>query len=162
MKKVFLFLGLVTVLFGCKKKCDQSAGSTIVSDAEKTLVTNYLANNSITNAVPLENCGLYYIITAPGDSKKPNQCSYLSVNYKGYTESGTVFDQTTSSPASFYLYQLVEGWRRGIPLIGKGGKIKLFIPPSLGYGPSGLKRPDGSYVIPANQIIIFEVEVVNM
>lgn len=162
MKKVFLFFVLVTALIGCKKKCDQSAGSTVVSDAEKTLVTNYLAANSITNALPLDNCGLYYVITSAGDSKKPGQCSYISVNYKGYTESGTIFDQTTSTPGSFYLYQLIEGWRRGIPLVGKGGKIKLFIPPSLGYGPNGLRRADGSYVIPANQIIIFEIEVVSI
>lgn len=160
MKKLFLFIAVVVIFSSCKKNCDKEAGSTVASDAEKTLVTNYLSSNSITNAVQLGNSGLYYVITATGDSKKPGQCDYLAVKYKGQLESGSVFDQTTTNPASFYLYQLVEGWRRGIPLIGKGGKIKLFIPPSLGYGPAGLRRPDGSYVIPANQIIIFEIELV--
>ncbi|MFN8265342.1 MAG: FKBP-type peptidyl-prolyl cis-trans isomerase [Chitinophagaceae bacterium] len=162
MKKVFLFFAVLAFLSGCKKGCDKEAGSTVVSDTEKTMVTNYLATNSITNAVQLSNSGLYYVITAQGDSKKPGQCDYVSVKYKGFLENGSVFEDATTTPASFYLYQLVEGWRRGIPLIGKGGKIKLFIPPSLAYGPGGLRRPDGTYVIPANQIIIFEIELMSI
>lgn len=38
----------------------------------------------------------------------------------------------------------------------KGGKIKLIIPPSLGYG----HNPTGS--IPGNSIIIFDIELLDV
>ncbi|MEY3433469.1 MAG: hypothetical protein RL131_1405, partial [Bacteroidota bacterium] len=42
----------------------------------------------------------------------------------------------------------------GLPLINAGGKIKLYLPPSLGYG----SRAVGS--IPANSVLIFEITLV--
>jgi FKBP-type peptidyl-prolyl cis-trans isomerase len=45
----------------------------------------------------------------------------------------------------------VQGWANGIPLLKEGGTIRLFIPPSFGYG----NQPYGP--IPANSILIFDV-----
>ena len=44
----------------------------------------------------------------------------------------------------------------GIPMIKPGGKIKLYCPPSLAYG----NQANGT--IPANSILIFEVELVGV
>jgi FKBP-type peptidyl-prolyl cis-trans isomerase FkpA len=46
------------------------------------------------------------------------------------------------------------GWKLGLPLIKAGGKIKLYLPPSLGYGNSV------SGNIPANSILVFEITLV--
>ena len=52
---------------------------------------------------------------------------------------------------------LIEGWKMGLPLIQKGGKIRLYIPPSLGYGPNDLKDRNNNVVIPGNSILIFDI-----
>jgi FKBP-type peptidyl-prolyl cis-trans isomerase len=166
MKKT---LGIAAVVFlsltACKKKeepCTATAGSTVVSANEEALVTTYLSNNSITNAVELGNSGMYYSIESGGGAQKPEQCDVVTVKYVGRRQDGTIFDQTSgSNTASFILRNLIEGWRRGIPLLGVGGKMKLYIPPSLHYGPGGLQdRNTGQMIIPANQIIIFDMELV--
>ena len=166
MKKiVFLISTSVLLLVACKKKeqpCTAEAGSTVVSANEEALVTTYLSNNNITNAVELGNSGMYYSIQTAGGTDKPEQCDAVTVKYVGRRQDGSIFDETPGSTTrTFTLSGLIEGWRRGIPLIGAGGKMKLYIPPSLHYGPNGLTDPGTRQVIiPPNQIIIFDMELV--
>ena len=122
-------------------------------------------SNGITTAVELENSGMYYIIEVAGNTKKPTQCNTISVKYAGKLQSGVLFDPAPStgqtvSTANFQLGRLIEGWKRALPLVGEGGKMKLYIPPALGYGAAGLQdRNTGNIIIPANQIIIFDMEL---
>ena len=78
------------------------------------------------------------------------------VKYKGYLTNGTCFDSTKTSLPTFTLGQLIVGWQKGIPLIKAGGAIRLFIPPSMGYG-SNTVGP-----IPANSNLIFEIKLVDV
>lgn len=96
--------------------------------------------------------GFYYAIDVPGGTSKPTICSTISVKYTGRLTNGTIFD--SSNGATFNLSQLIVGWQQGIPYIGKGGKIKLYLPPSLAYGSSA------SGTIPANSILIFDIELI--
>ena len=83
----------------------------------------------------------------------------VTVKYAGRLTNGTYFDPTTpgtTSTATFALWQVIVGWQKGVPLISAGGKISLYIPPSLGYG----SVPKGS--IPANSILIFDIELVSV
>ena len=78
------------------------------------------------------------------------------MRYKGYLPDGTVFDQTPGTEtATFPLAGLIRGWQEGIPLLKKGGKGTFFLPSVLGYGSSG----SGS--IGPNEVLIFEIELVN-
>ena len=157
----------------CKKKaveCKEAAGTTIASVEEKKAVTDYLTANGISNSIELESSGLYYIVIAPGNIKKPGQCSSVKAKYTGRLTSGAIFDQTTGdNTATFSLQRdqygngLIEGWKRSLPLIGEGGKLKLFIPPALGYGATDLiNNNTGAIVIPKNSILIFDVEIVTV
>ena len=152
------------LISACKKKkdegCTATPGTTVATAEQEKVVTDYLTANSIT-AVELENSGLYYAIDAAGTGAKPGMCSTVVAKYKGQLENGTVFDQTTgTNTAAFTLGQTIEGWKRGIPLIGAGGKIRLYIPSSLGYGVAGRYDSNtGLWVIPQNAMLIFEVEV---
>ncbi|MBK8146208.1 MAG: FKBP-type peptidyl-prolyl cis-trans isomerase [Bacteroidetes bacterium] len=65
--------------------------------------------------------------------------------------NGTVFDQSNS--AVFTLSNLIVGWQQALPLIGIGGSIKIYLPPSLAYG----NKASGS--IPANSNLIFEIDL---
>jgi FKBP-type peptidyl-prolyl cis-trans isomerase len=98
---------------------------------------------------------MYYQIIDGGAGVSPNQCNLVAVRYTGKTTDNSIFDQATT-PAVFGLNNLIMGWRLGIPLIKVGGTIRLFIPPALGYG----ARQVGS--IPANSILIFDIDLVNV
>ncbi len=164
MRKIFIsvivVVATVAVLNGCSKSgsntnCSYDPCAVKAPANEITQLETYLSGAGITTAV--KHCsGLYYEISAPGADKTPGVCSYVTVNYKGMLTNGNVFDQTTtaSGPASFTLLSLIEGWKKGIPLIKQGGKIRLYLPPSLGYGSAAV----GS--IPANSILIFDIELV--
>ena len=165
MIKNYLLIGFVFLLSSClkdKQDCGE-AGSTVAPPNEKQRVLNYLNINPDAGAVPLDTSGMYYSISTPGNTRKPTLCSVVSIKYQGRLENGNIFDQSSGTSAiSFPLGGLIEGWKRALPLIGEGGKIKLYIPPALGYGPQGLINPQtGAVIIPANQIIIFDVELVS-
>jgi FKBP-type peptidyl-prolyl cis-trans isomerase FkpA len=81
-----------------------------------------------------------------------------------YITNDIVFDQTTGdNVASFELGGLIEGWKRTLPLVGEGGKLKIYVPPSMGYGSVDRINPQtGVIVIPKNSVLVFDVEVVSI
>lgn len=143
---------LATGFFSCvKDNC--AIPTTKAPSAEVTQLEQYLASVGITTAVK-DDRGFCHIISAPGTGTRPNLCSSVRVSYTGRLTNGTVFDQSTS--ATFGLSGLITGWQEGIPLIQKGGSIRLFLPPSLAYGSSAT----GS--IPANSILIFDISLLDV
>ena len=98
--------------------------------------------------------GLYYVIQEPGDSLRPKPTSQVVVNYRGYTTEDETFDETTGSPRNFRLEGLITGWQLGIPLIGAGGRIQLFVPSALAYGANQVGN-----ICPSTDLI-FDIELV--
>jgi FKBP-type peptidyl-prolyl cis-trans isomerase len=83
--------------------------------------------------------------------------STVEVYYTGWLASnGTEFDsnRTGSSPATFQLSNLIEGWQEGLVGMQAGGIRRLFVPAALGYGSSG----SGS--IPSNADLVFEIKLI--
>ncbi|HKB88470.1 MAG TPA: FKBP-type peptidyl-prolyl cis-trans isomerase [Patescibacteria group bacterium] len=84
----------------------------------------------------------------------------ITVNYVGTLLDGTKFDSSydRNQPFSFDLGagQVIQGWDQGFNGMKVGGKRKLTIPPSLGYG----SMDQGP--IPANSTLIFEVELLSV
>lgn len=157
---------LVPVLFafifsGCLKEgsqsftCTASIPQVTVPSTETAAVEAYLAQKGITDAQK-SIYGFYYKIDVSGSGATPTVCSNVTLYYQGKLIDGTTFDQTGASPVTFQLGQLISGWQLGLPLIKPGGKIKLYLPPTLGYG----SRAVGS--IPANSILIFEISLVSI
>jgi len=69
-----------------------------------------------------------------------------------------VFEQKSTA---FTLGSSIEGLRKGIQLIKKGGHMKLYIPPTLAYGAVDVKDDYGKVVIPANSILVFDITLTN-
>lgn len=126
----------------------------IQAQIDDSLIIEYINKNDL--SFTKHSSGIYYHILNEGNTTKPSTSSLVSVMYKGELTNGTVFDETNGRMVEFYLNQLILGWQYGIPLIGEGGEIKLILPSSLGYG----TRAVGS--IPANSILIFNIELVTV
>ncbi|MBQ4285783.1 MAG: FKBP-type peptidyl-prolyl cis-trans isomerase [Bacteroidales bacterium] len=98
----------------------------------------FLAENLKAEGVQVTESGLQYIIEEAGSELKPGPKDTVYVFYKGQTPDGKVFDETKGEePVRMLMNRVVKGWTEGLQLIGEGGKIKLFIPSSLGYGERG-------------------------
>lgn len=86
--------------------------------------------------------------------------STVSVHYTGTLTDGTKFDSSLDrgAPFSFNLGagQVIKGWDEGVVGMKVGGKRKLVIPPSLGYGDRAVST------IPANSTLVFEVELLEV
>jgi FKBP-type peptidyl-prolyl cis-trans isomerase FkpA len=154
LKKFLVGFVLVASLAGCLKgennfTCNYDPCSFKAPASEVQSVRDYLAANGITAA---EHCsGLFYIIEEQGTGNAPTVCGAVNSIYEGKLTDGSVF--APKDTANFYLNEVIRGWANGIPLVKKGGKIQLFIPPSLGYGKDPYKS------IPGNSILIFDVKL---
>lgn len=82
------------------------------------------------------------------------------MHYTGTLVDGTKFDSSLDRNEPFETQigvgQVIKGWDTGVVGMKVGGKRKLTIPPSLGYGDQDM----GS--IPPNSILIFELELLEI
>lgn len=159
MKRFFLCLVMGSCLsMGClKKETGCPPPSNIIAPvSEQQVIADYLAANNIT--ATKHSSGLYYNILQQGAGESPNNCSSIVINYVGQLSNGSKFDEGKNA---FVLGSLIEGWKKGLPLIQKGGRIKLYIPPTLGYGSSDI-RDNGVVVIPANSMLIFDITLLDL
>lgn len=102
--------------------------------------------------------GLHYIIEEIGEGKDhPTKDSKISVYYKGSFIDDMEFDAwlRPNTPVDLDLDQLISAWQEGIPLMKKGGKIKLLVPSALAYGTTGKSG------IPPNTILVFDIELLD-
>ena len=99
-----------------------------------------------------------YKVLRKGDGTYPRAGDRVTVHYKGWLDSGKIFDSsyTKGEPISFGLKEVVRGWTEGLQLVNEGGMIELEIPSPLGYGAQG---PPG---IPPNSTLHFIVELIKV
>lgn len=102
--------------------------------------------------------GLLYKIINKGKGISPTPEDEVTVHYKGTLPNGMVFDSSyeRGQPVTFKLKNLIPGWIEAIPMLKKGGKMEIVLPPSLGYG----DQQAGS--IPAGSTLKFEIELLDV
>lgn len=125
--------------------------------------------------------GLLYKVVKMGDEslRATNDADVVKVHYTGRTREGKVFDTSIfanrpkeqqkmileqnpamaeqDEPVEFPLDRVIPGWTEGMKLVGKGGKIILWIPSELAYGAQGAGRDIGP-----NEALEFEVELIDV
>jgi FKBP-type peptidyl-prolyl cis-trans isomerase FkpA len=152
MKKLLLTLWVTALFFsGCAKK--ETGCMPVSPQSEESQLTSYAVANNI-DAVKHVS-GIYYQVTDGGTGVAPTANSTVTAAYTGKLLNGTIFDSRT---ASFSLSGVIEGWQIGIPLIKKGGKIKLIIPSSYAYGCNG--SPGAG--IPPNSVLFFDISLIDV
>ena len=165
MKKLTLFFATLMLIAGsCKKEdaCPFTESGRSASVDERATIAGYLSTNSI--AATEHPSGVFYTIVSPGAGATPAICSGINVKYKGsLIPSGAQFDATVgNSSISFQLGELIVGWQKALPMIKAGGKINLYIPPSLGYGAQPVYDQVGDIRIPPNSYLKFEIELLDV
>lgn len=152
---------------------DYAAGEAVVTEsfAQQFIQNYYVTEMPLKNAaeskawlaevekhkdVQKTESGLLYRIDRAGDaSVVPTAEDTVVVDYEGKLKDGYVFDSSYERGESieFPLNGVIKGWTEGLQLIGKGGKITLWIPSELAYGAYG----SGS--IGPNMALVFKVEL---
>jgi len=150
--KQYILLLLSLCLFACGDGDeDACAPKNVTSLSATTLIENYIVDNNLNMELSPE--GLYYIITVPGTNEKPSVTDIVQVNYKGYYRNDCEFD--ANDGITFGLNNLIEAWKIGIPLLGKGGSMLMIAHPDIAYGPN---PPTG---IKAGEPLIFEIDLLD-
>lgn len=96
-----------------------------------------------------------------GTGKEVGSGDYVTIHYSGSLENGKKFDSSYDRGEPFRtrigVGEVIEGWDMGVIGMKVGGKRKLTIPASLGYGEAG-----AGDIIPPNATLIFEVELLKV
>lgn len=126
--------------------------------ANKAIGDKFLAENKTKAGVVTLPSGLQYSIMKEGNGVKPASSDKVKVHYHGTLIDGSVFDSSVErgQPAEFGVTQVISGWVEALQLMPVGSKWKLFIPSNLAYGPQGPPS------IGPNQVLIFEVELLDI
>lgn len=127
------------------------------AEMEDVLINRFLTANSLTGFSKLPS-GVYYKIIAPGaGTEEVRLSSTITAGYTGRLLNGTVFDSATpAKPLTSKLEGLIPAWEEALPLIKKGGKIRLLLPSSAGYASENI----GS--IPPNSVLDFDIELIDV
>lgn len=164
-KNLVFLLTLVAILiigvwFVMDKKDNQDLD---ISFNEPSLSPTPIPTQATNQWVEYSN-GLKIQDTVIGPGLEAKKGSVIAANYLGKldNEKGRLFDSSyeRGKPFSFILGsgQVIQGWDEGIVGMKVGGKRKLIIPSSMGYG----SREVGGGLIPANSILYFEVELLEV
>jgi len=130
-----------------------------------TPTTAIISQPLATNSANMDNVtttadGLQIQDLTVGTGQEVKSGDTVTVNYLGTLADGTKFDSSYDRNQSFTTQigvgQVIKGWDEGIVGMKVGGKRKLTIPASLGYG----DQAAGS--IPPNSTLVFEVELISV
>ena len=133
----------------------------VLSDLDGNLKVGkkFLSENRNSEGVVETNSGLQYRVIRNGSGRKPTSNDQITAHMSGKLINGHVFSDTYAKdePLSLPVGQVIKGLGEGLKQINEGGKIQLFIPPSLAYGNQAV----GSN-IPAGSTLIYEIELIKI
>ena len=172
MRFVTLLLAMVAVLAlaGCKESSttEQSSTTTTTSAASGTSAKSEpAAGTPAATSGATEGQertlpgGLKVTDVKVGSGPRAESGNTVAVHYTGWLMDGTKFDSSVDrgQPLVFQLGQgrVIKGWEEGIKGMRVGGKRKLTIPSSMGYGAQGYPP-----VIPPDATLQFDVELMDV
>lgn len=161
------FIGVVIYAALPKGSSTSTAKSTVTTPtpppATQTVTMPDSANSAVTNSVvppPDPNAKLETKDVKVGTGTETAELGdQLTVHYTGTLKDGTKFDSSVDKGQPYTLTlgkNLIEGWNKGIVGMKVGGKRKLVVPPSLGYG----AQDKGN--IPPNSTLYFDIELLKI
>lgn len=118
----------------------------------------FLEINKQKSGVKVTSSGLQYKVLKAGTGRSPSATDKVEVHYRGTFIDGKEFDSSYKRQKSitFPLNGVIKGWTEGVQLMKEGAEYEFYIPPELGYGPSGTPG------IPPHSVLIFQVKLIKV
>jgi FKBP-type peptidyl-prolyl cis-trans isomerase FkpA len=149
-KQISLHALIALILFGCKTYSEEDHSNF------ESKIQQYIKKHKLIGFEKSES-GLYYKIDNEGKGEYIKLTDEVTFNYEGKLLNGNIFDgEHKKNPISFQMNELIQGWQEGMMYLKPGGKMKMIVPPHLGYGDYELDK------IPPHSILYFEIEVINV
>jgi len=172
LKSKSLLLIIVVACFFAACKTGPAYDKATQFAIDEALIQRYV-DDSLKVPIKKSPDGLYYQIIKQGapDVKIESVLDTVQIRYIGKVmKSGILYDSTAtlvdSLATKFILNTAIEGWRKGIPLIGPGGQIRLIVPSTMAYQNvvvSALPAANGTPVfLPANTILDFNIRFIKL
>lgn len=153
---IWLFVVAFVLLFIYRRA---TAGRRASSQLNRQYAQEFLEQNSTRVGVIVTDSGLQLEVLQQGTGTvHPQEQDRVLVHYVGQLSNGKVFDSSIArnEPVAFPLNRVIKGWTEGLQLMVEGEKVRLFIPPDLGYGDQDMG------VIPPGSLLIFDVELLKI
>jgi FKBP-type peptidyl-prolyl cis-trans isomerase FkpA len=160
---LWLLLALPALIWSCVpnvEPVDQLA-------VDDEIIRNYLAANNL--QAQRDASGIYFSIVAPGAPGTPSNPPVLNdtvqVHYTGTLLNGNVFDTSRPDrPARFDLAvnRLIAGWLVMLPQMRVGERRLMYLPSDYAYGGQNVTDRQGRVVIPAQSVLVFDVELLGV
>ncbi len=145
--------------FLMKKSKEMQAKEGVVAEENLAAGQKFLEENKGKEGVKTTESGLQYKVLTEGQGRSPKSTDTVVVQYTGKLIDGTVFDSSIErgEPATFQVEGVIPGWSEALMMMKVGSKWELYVPSNLAYG----ERKRGEQ-IPANSVLIFEVELLDI
>ena len=120
--------------------------------------SQFMQENLLFEGVIETSSGLQYEVIEEGNGVSPNVTDSVTIHYTARFIDGRVFESTIPSNIPFKgsLMGVIPGWQEGVGLMKEGGMSRLYIPPTLAYG------PEGKGVVEPNSTLIFDIELIDV
>ena len=107
--------------------------------------------------IPYKNTdsGLYYYFERMGQGPKIKYTDSVTVQFKGTLLDGTIFE-IEKVPLTFAVNEVIIAWKELLLMSKRSAKVKIIVPPQLGYGNHKLDK------IPQNSILFYEIEIIDI
>ena len=153
------FSGLVIWQSHQQSKRDKELAKNATTDNQ--IKETNVDNQKLENYTPVAQVDtLQKIDTVVGTGAEVKPGDTVTAHYTGaLAKNGVVFDSSVSrgQPATFPLSGVIKGWQDGVPGMKVGGKRRLLIPASQGYGEAGSPPKIGP-----NEPLVFDIELISI
>jgi FKBP-type peptidyl-prolyl cis-trans isomerase len=147
MRNLLLILFTGVLLSACNTYSEEEK-SAFVSEAED------YAKKHHWNYEVLDGGLIVEVLEKGTGTEKIQRGSEIEVSYKGTLTNGQKFDLTEpGKPLQSGLKGLIGGFQLGLLNQVAGTKLRMVVPPHLGYGDDALDK------IPANSTLVFEITI---
>lgn len=128
--------------------------------SDTTAIEKYLSDHSI--AAETDTTGVRYVIEDPGTGDPPSLYTKVKFNFAGTAlTTGNEFYRGSSEPNAVFDSRVVDylhGIKIGLMKVGKGGKVTVYIPSGLAFGPF----ENTQSALPANSNVKYEIELLEI